>query len=94
MVAVKSPLIGLQMDDQTALYIGVLERQVLALTVNELKFRALLELATGEEWDDMKTNFEEGAIRDIAVAIVQKKQNVSLGQARKIVKEREDAANN
>lgn len=92
MVALKSPLIGMHMEPDVALYVGILERQVLALSINELKFRALLELLTEEEWDDMKTEFEESAIERIAVRMVEQKLGVKNMEARKIVRKRMEEA--
>lgn len=94
MVKIKSPLADLTYDDQTGLYIGALERQVLGLTIQDLRFRALLELITGEEWDDMKTEFEQNEIEAIAVRAVEKKLGVKHAEARKIVRERKEAAQN
>lgn len=92
MVAVKSPLLGMQMEPDVALYVAVLERQVLGLTINELKFRALLELLTGEEWDDMKTEFERKEIEEIAVRMTEKKLGIKNMEARKIVRERMESS--
>lgn len=88
MVAMKSPLNDLKMDEQTSLYVGVLERQLMGLTINDARYRALLELLTGEEWDDMKTDFEDGEIKKIAIASLEKKLGISNEAARKIVRDR------
>lgn len=92
MVAVKSPLLGMDMSAEVAAYMGVLERQVLALTINELKFRALLEIWTGEEWDDMKTEFEQGEIEKIAIAGVQAKLGMKYDEAKKFVQSRMESS--
>lgn len=92
MVALQSPLIDAQMDDQTRMYVAVLERQVVGLSINEMKYRALLEYLTGSSWDDMKVDLEAGELEKIAVEAVQKKMNVSASTARKIVAERKAAA--
>lgn len=92
MVAVRSPLIGLKMDADVAAYVGALERQIAALSINEVKFRALLEVLTGEEWDDMKTEFENKEIYDIGVRIAETKLGMKAGEARKWVSGRMDAS--
>lgn len=93
MVALKSPLVDVQMDEQTALYVGVLERQVLGLTINEMKYRALLEMVTGTTWDDLKTDLEAGELEKIARAAVEAQLGVTAQEARKIVKTRQAEAN-
>lgn len=47
----KNPLVGMQVDDLGAMYIGKLERRVIMLTLIEVRLRARLEFATGEAWD-------------------------------------------
>lgn len=93
MVALRSPLIDLQLSHEAALYVAVLEKQVMLFQVNELKFRALLEALTGEPWDDLALDLENKAIFDIAVALAEKKLNVSNMEARKIVRARLAQAN-
>lgn len=92
MVALQSPLIDAQMDDQTRMYVSVLERQVVGLSINEMKYRALLEYLTGKPWDDMKVDLEANELEKIAIEAVQNKMNVSASTARKIVAERKSAA--
>ena len=58
MVNVQSPLIGLQYDEQTGIYLGHLERQLAAYSVREARFRALLELLTEETWDDVELDID------------------------------------
>lgn len=91
MVALKSPMMGIELNEEAAAYVGVLERQVVGLTINEMKYRALLEMLTGEAWDDLKHDLEEGELESIAIAAVEKKLQVSNGQARRIVRERKEA---
>lgn len=93
MVALKSPLIDAKMDDQTRLYVAVLERQVLGLTVNELKYRALLEMLTGETWDDLATDMESGELERIATEATAKKLGITVAQASRVVRENRDKAN-
>lgn len=88
MVAMQSPLVDLQYDDQTGRYIAALERQVMGLTINEVKYQALLELITGEEWTSIKHDLDEGKIRKIAVEALEAK-GIGSTEARRIVRERE-----
>lgn len=92
MVAVKSPLLGLIMEPEVAAYVGALERQIAALSINEVKFRALLEVLTGEEWDNMKTEFESKEIFDIGVAYAEKRLGLKNMEARKWVRDRMEAS--
>lgn len=93
MVALKTPLVDMEVSEEAALYIGVLERQVLGLTVNELKYRALLEMLTGEQWDDLKTDMEAGELEKIAIEATMRKLGVTNAKAREIVRERKSLAN-
>lgn len=88
MVALKSPLNDLELSPQAALYIGILERKLCALDINELKYRALLEMLTGETWDDLNMDLEAGEIKKIAIEATQKKMDVSYEAANKIVEDR------
>lgn len=83
MVAIQSPLVGMQMDEDAAQYVGVLERRIVALSLNELKFRALLERITGERWDTMVLDFDEKQLDEIAVSVIQKRLGVDDMSARR-----------
>lgn len=87
MVALQSPLVGMQMDEQAAAYVGILERRVAALNLNELKFQALMEISTGQKWETMVLDFENNNLDDIARQVVQKQTGVSDVDARRIVRE-------
>lgn len=92
MVAVQSPLIDLQYDDRTGRYIANLERRITALVINETKFRALLELITGEEWDNMETDFEASSLRKLAEESLVAK-GMRPTEAHKLVYERWNGSN-
>ena len=87
MVAIKNPLIEMEMDEAAAAYMGSLERQILGMTIQELRFRAVLELLTGEEWSDIAADLEAGEIEKIAVDAMQKK-GIDRRKARRIVASR------
>lgn len=89
---VNSPLLDAQMDEQTRIYVAVLERQVLGLTLTVSKYRAVLGAVIGEDQPDVLVDLEEKELKAMAVEAVQKKMDVSASQARKIVDEREAAA--
>jgi hypothetical protein len=93
MVALRSPLLDLQLDPQAALYVAHLERQLCVYQINEVKFRALLEMLTGESWDDLALDLENKQLFDIAVALAEKKLNVTNMEARKIIRARQAQAN-
>lgn len=94
MVAVKTPLLSLKLDPQAALYVAILERQIVALTINDAKYRALLEMLTGDTWDDLVTDFEAGELRKLAIAHAQEKLNMDFLDAAKYVRQNEARANN
>lgn len=89
MVAMQSPLTGMQFDEQTGRYIGVLERQVMGLTLNEMKYQALLELLTEQPWESLKHDLEADKIRHIAIDCIKLRLGVSDAEARRIVRARE-----
>lgn len=87
MVAIKNPLIEMEMDEAAASYMGSLERQILGMTIQELRYRALLELLTGEEWSDIAADLESGEMEKIAVDAMQRK-GIDRRKARRIVASR------
>lgn len=87
MVAIKNPLIEMEMDEAAAAYMGSLERQILGMTIQELRFRAVLELLTGEEWSDIAADMEAGEMEKIAVDAMQRK-GIDRRKARRIVASR------
>lgn len=94
MVAIHNPLIDMEADESAMAYIGVLERQVLGLTVQELRFRALLEMLTGEDWSDLALDLENGELEKIAVNAMEAK-GMDRRKARRVVKQRiQDGASN
>lgn len=87
MVALKSPLIGMQMDEDAAQYVALLERRIVGLTINELKFCTLLEISTGEKWDTLRVDFEQGNLDSIAIQVIQKRMGVDEMDARRLLAE-------
>ena len=93
MVAVRHPLIDLVYNDETGRYIGHLERKLIKLIFDDLKMRALLELLTGDPWDDYTFTDEDGEIRKLAVDALVRRLGITDADARNIVKERWDRFN-
>jgi hypothetical protein len=93
MVALRSPLLDLQLDPIASLYVGHLERQLLAYQINDIKYRALLEMLTGEAWDSLATDLENKQLFDIAVALTEKKMGLTNMEARKVIRQRQALAN-
>lgn len=84
-VPMKNPLVGLEMDPDTAQYVGVLEGTIAALTINECKYRALLELLTGEPWEDTKIDFDGKVLMDLAVSALVKQTGMDRANAKNLV---------
>lgn len=84
---VKSPLVGLDLSPQAATYVGVLESHLAAYAIQEAKFRALLELLTGNNWDTTKLDFDGRMLQAIAAdALVSK--GMSVADAKVLVAQR------
>lgn len=82
------PLLSLVYDKETGRYINMLERKVTVLTFENLKMRSLLELLTGDMWDDLHFNAEDREIHSLAVDTLVKRLRISRIEARRIVDER------
>lgn len=67
MVPTRHPLIELLMDEPTARYTGMLERKLAIYQQENLRMRSLLELLTGNMWDDYRFDKEDKEIFDLAV---------------------------
>jgi hypothetical protein len=55
------------MDEETAKYVGVLEGSLARYAIQEAQFRTLLELITGDSWEDVRVDLNGDAIQTIAV---------------------------
>jgi hypothetical protein len=93
MGAIKQPLIDLVYNDETGRYIAMLERKVLYHTLNDIKFRALLELLTDQPWDDYQFSNEDGEIQNLATDALKRRLGMTHEDARKLVQERWEAHN-
>lgn len=89
MVAINNPLMDAEMDDQTRAYVGILERQVVGLTVTVSKQKAIIEVLAGQPVDDLLVNMEEKEVRDIVTQVIQAKNpELSIQEAKKLARER------
>lgn len=93
MASVQSPLVGLEMSPETATYVGLLERQLAAYAVQEAKFRALLELITGDSWETTKLDMDGKALMAVAVSAIVNKAGLSVAQAKTVVTQRWNTVN-
>jgi hypothetical protein len=88
MSAAQSPLVGLQMDAETATYVGMLEGQLAAHVIQEAKFRALLELLTGESWETTRIDVDAKGLQKIAEDGLVKKAGLNRVNAKTLVQKR------
>lgn len=88
MAPIQQPLIDLVYNDETGRYIAALERKILFFTLNEIKFRALLELLTDEPWDDYQFEEEDKSIRRLAIDALKRRLNLTEEDAARLVAER------
>jgi hypothetical protein len=89
----RHPLIELVYNDETGRYLGMLERKLVLMTLENIRFRALLERLTGDMWDDIDFRAEDAEIHEIAIDALQRRLQMSHEEARKLVDRRWEAAN-
>lgn len=85
---VQVPLIDLQMSSDTAYYVGMLEGTVAALVVNEVKFRTLLELLTGDKWDAADIPQDPNDLMALAISMISKQTGLDETKAKSLVAQR------
>lgn len=88
MASTRQPLIELTYNDETGRYIGMLERKVTKYQLDDIRFRALLELLTDTSWDDYKFSEEDGEIFNLAKDALKRRLGLSDEDAHKLVTER------
>lgn len=90
MALTRHPMLDLVYNDETGRYIAVLERQILNLTLSDMKKSALLELLTGDNYDDFsfKDNGDDGELRKIATDALERRTGVSREEAATLVQQR------
>jgi len=88
MTQLKHALIDLVYNDETGRYIGMLERKMFKLEMDNIKLRALLELLTDEDWDDYSFKDEDDEIRKLATSALERRLGMTSADARKEVNRR------
>ena len=93
MAPTRHPLIDLIANDETGRYIGLLERKLLIMQRENLRMRSLLEMLTGDMWDDYRFDAEDAEIFSLAVDSLMRRLGMSQEDARKLCEERWQACN-
>lgn len=73
MAATQVPLGDMTTDAKAAFYIAALEKKLAIMTLNEMKYRTLLEMMTGQEWEELSTDIGAGQLRKVAVNATQRR---------------------
>lgn len=93
MAPTRHPLIDLIANDETGRYIGLLERKLLIMQRENLRMRSLLEMLTGDMWDDYRFDAEDEEIFNLAVDSLMRRCQMSQEDARKLCEQRWQACN-
>jgi len=93
MAPTRHPLIDLLYNDETGRYIGMLERKLIVFERENLRMRCLLELLTGNMWDDYSFDAEDQEIFKLAVDSLMRRLQMSHADAHALVTERWAALN-
>jgi len=93
MAPTRHPLIELLYNDETGRYIGMLERKLVVFQQENLRMRCLLELLTGDMWDDYSFGAEDEEIFRLAIDSLMRRLNMSQEDATALVSERWKANN-
>ncbi len=93
MAVLQNPLQHMSGDDQMTRYVGVLERRLVLLTIQEQRFRALLEALTGEPWDDQYSDLEQAELDGLVEESLVKSLGVTKIEAAKMVRLHKQQAN-
>jgi hypothetical protein len=87
-VPLRTPLVGLNMDPDVAHYVGMLEGTIAALAINGVKYRALLELLTGDPWEETRIDFDGKVLMQLAASVLAKQTGMSPVDAKNLVARR------
>lgn len=87
-VPLQSAPIGLDMDPETATYVGMLEGTIAALVISDVKNRTLLELLTGDGWEAARVDFNGNALMQLAISALVKQTGMSVAAAKILVTKR------
>lgn len=91
MVNTEIPMLDAQMDEQTALYIAILERTLAGQSVQLARYRAVFEAVTGEKHETVDEVEKGGGIEEVAIRAMNNRMGMSKKEARRIVQERQAA---
>lgn len=92
-VPLQTPQISLEMDSDTAHYVGILEGTIAALVINEAKYRAILELLTGENWEGTRLDIKGDVLQQLAVSTLVRQTGMTLDRAKLLVAQRWNTKN-
>lgn len=87
-VPMQTALVGLEMDAETAHYVGILEGTISNLVIEQAKFRAFLELLTGDAWDGVKIDSNGVVLQKISVDALVKQTGMNRAKATLLVARR------
>lgn len=87
-VPINTPLADLDMEPDVAVYVGLLEGTIATQVITINKFRALLELLTGDKWDDVKLDPNGEKLKEISINSLVKQTGMSKAQAAILVQRR------
>lgn len=87
-IPINTPFADMDMDPDVAHYVGVLEGTVATQVIQMIKFRALLELLTGDPWDDVKLDANGEKLKEISINALVKQTGMSKAQAIILVQKR------
>lgn len=93
MAPTRHPLIDIVYNDETGRYIGMIERKLLMLTLENMRMRTLMGLLTGDMWDDYNFEAEDSELFDLAVDALMRRCQMSHEDARALVEDRWKATN-
>lgn len=95
MVNVQTPLVGLEYTPETGVYIAKLEASLAEACIRDARFRALLELVTGEQWDDVELDVDNAGpqLMRIAEDTLVLRTGMDRAKARTLVAKRWDYFN-
>ena len=93
MAVVRTPLQNMDGDSEIKAYVGVLERRVLFLMMQEIRFRAMLEALTGQPWDDQYGDLDQDGIDTHIVESLQVSLGITKDEALRQLQAHKDRAN-
>lgn len=97
MVATQVPLGDLSFGEREAVYVAALEAKLTAMTLNEIRYRTLLEMLTGKQWEELRTDIMSDKMKSVAVNATQRRLAREMKRAEKsasqIVEENLEKAN-